>query len=67
MSKKVKKTTIFEHKGRVGIQAGDKLLNNPDSPGQLGCLVDLSDVIISEAASLSSSRRFPKATMTSVI
>lgn len=44
------KTKIFEYKGHVGIQAGDKFINDPDQPGQLGCLVDISEIEISKEA-----------------
>lgn len=44
------KTKIFEYKGYVGIVAGDSLVNDPTQPGQLGCIVSLKDVEISQAA-----------------
>lgn len=44
------KTRIFVYKDHIGIAAGDKLVNDPSSPGQLGCIVDLSEVEISKEA-----------------
>lgn len=43
-------TKIFAYNGRVGIEAGDKFINDPTQEGQLGCVVDLKDVIISREA-----------------
>jgi hypothetical protein len=53
MKKKTKqpaKTQIFEYKGVIGIIAGDKFVNDPAKPGQLGCIVDGKDIIISAEA-----------------
>lgn len=44
------KTQIFAHKGRVGIVAGDKFVNDPMGVGQLGCIVDLNEIVVSAAA-----------------
>lgn len=44
------KTRIFAYKGRVGILAGDKTVNNPSDPNQLGYVVNLSEVEISREA-----------------
>lgn len=46
----MKLTRIFAHNGRVGIEAGDKFINDPTQPGQLGCIVDLKYVVISREA-----------------
>jgi hypothetical protein len=44
------KTKIFAYKGRVGILAGDKFVNDPSQPNQLGCVVKLSEVEVSREA-----------------
>jgi hypothetical protein len=46
----MKPTKIFAHKGYVGIEAGDQFINDPTKPGQLGCVVDLKNVVISQEA-----------------
>jgi len=44
------KTKIFEYKGYVGIEAGDKLINDPNASGQLGCVVRIDEVEITSKA-----------------
>lgn len=44
------KTQIFAYKNIVGISAGDKLVNDPCQPGQLGCIVDINEIEISREA-----------------
>lgn len=44
------KTQIFAYKNIVGISAGDKFINDPTQPGQLGCVVDIKEIEISQEA-----------------
>lgn len=44
------KTKIFAHKGIIGIQAGNKFINDPGQPGQFGCVVDVKEVEINQEA-----------------
>ncbi len=46
----IQKTLIFEYKGRVGIKAGTKFINDPSKPGQLGCIVNVKEIEISKTA-----------------
>ncbi len=44
------KTKIFEHAGYVGIEPGDKVISDPSQPGQLGTLIEVSEIEISPKA-----------------
>ena len=44
------KTQIFAYDGIVGIKAGSAFVNDPTQPGQLGCIVKVDEVEITEDA-----------------
>lgn len=44
------KTRIFAHKGNLGVVTGDKFINDPTAPGQLGSVVDPKECVITTEA-----------------
>lgn len=47
------KTQIFEYKGNLGATTdfeNGKFINDPKAPGQLGCVIDVNEIEISENA-----------------
>lgn len=44
------KTKVFYYKDYVGITAGNNLVNDPAGPGQLGVLIDITEVEIQKEA-----------------
>lgn len=44
------KTQIFEYKGFIGIVAGDQFVNDPYDSGQIGFLVNISEIEITQSA-----------------
>lgn len=46
----IKTTRIFAYRGYVGVSAGDAFVNDPSAPGQLGCIVLIENVDISQEA-----------------